>query len=83
MEGRQELKAGSDPRACRSGYSGVLAYSVPKHLGSGISFCGLHLIAPASARALDRAAALPWLLSSVGSQAGGRWLHRPLHVQCL
>lgn len=51
MEGRQELKAGSDPRACRSGYGGVLAYSVPKHLGSGISFCGLHLIAPASPRA--------------------------------
>lgn len=29
------------------------------------------------------AAALLWLLSCVGSWAAGRWLHHPLHVQCL
>lgn len=71
MEGRQDLKAGSDTRAYRSGYCGVLAYSVPEHLGSGSSFCGLRLIAPASPRAPGKelrtgAATLPWLLSSVG-----------------
>lgn len=29
------------------------------------------------------AAALSPLLSSVDSQAGGRWLHLPLHVLCV
>lgn len=68
MEGRQELKAGSDPRTA---LVAVVCWhkvylSIPR---CGSSVCGLDLIAQGL---LDRtsghgAATLPWLPSSVGS----------------
>lgn len=88
MEGRQELEASCGPEAYQAGYHGVLARSISKHFASGGCFCGSLRIVPASPWApemsyrdvLSRAAALSLLLSSVLSQAEGRWLHLPLHV---
>lgn len=91
MEGRQELEAFSGPKAYQAGYHGVLARSVSKHFASGGCFrdsLGIVPTSPWAPKMSDRdvlsgAAALSLLLSSVDSQAGGRWLHLPLHVLCV